>query len=101
MTAGATSSEQPKTLRKASTGSIPDFSFTGEGVKIASVSSDSPGEKAGLLAGDIITSINGETVKTLSEYSTILKNFQPGDTVELGILREEKAKVIPITLGER
>ncbi len=93
--------EKPKTIRKASTGSIPDFSFTGEGVKIASVSSDSPGEKAGLLAGDIITSINGETVKTLSEYSNILKKFQPGDTVELGILREEKAKVIPITLGER
>ena len=93
--------EKPKTSRKASTGSIPDFSFTGEGVKIASVSSDSPGEKAGLLAGDIITSINGEKVKTLSEYSNILKKFQPGDTVELVILREEKAKVIPITLGER
>lgn len=100
-TTGATTSEQPKTVRKASTGSIPDFSFTGEGVKIASVSSDSPGEKAGLLAGDIITSIEGETVKTLSEYSTILKKFQPGDTVKLGILREEEAKVIQITLGER
>lgn len=93
--------ETPKTARKASTGSVPDFAYTGEGVKIASVSKDSPGEKAGLLAGDIITAINGEQVKGLKEYSEILKKFQPGDTVELGLIREGKNKVIPVMLGER
>jgi len=93
--------EKPKTNRRASTGSIPDFAYTGEGVKIASVIEGSTGEKAGLLAGDIITSVNGEPVKKLMEYSDALKKFQPGDTIELGILREGKAKVIPVTLGER
>jgi len=99
--ADTAAAEKPKTNRKASTGSIPDFSYTGEGVKIASVIKDSPGEKAGLLAGDIIIAINGEPVKKLMEYSNALKKFQPGDTIELGILREGKGKIIPITLGER
>ncbi|MBK6347846.1 MAG: M20/M25/M40 family metallo-hydrolase [Bacteroidales bacterium] len=98
---GNSAEEKPKTTRKASTGSVPDFAYTGEGVKIASVSKDSPGEKAGLMAGDIITTINGEKVKGLKEYSEILKKFQPGDTVELRLTREEKSLAIPITLGER
>jgi Zn-dependent M28 family amino/carboxypeptidase len=98
---GSPTTEQPKTSRRASTGSVPDFAYTGEGVKIASVIEGSAGEKAGLLAGDIINSVNGEPVKKLMEYSEALKKFQPGETIELGILREGKAKVISLTLGER
>jgi len=40
-------------------------------------------------------------VKILAEYSIALKKFHPGDTIKLGVLREGKAKIIPITLGER
>ena len=100
-TADPPAAEQPKTNRRAATGSIPDFSFSGEGVKIQTVIEGSPGEIAGLLAGDVITVLNGETVKNLKEYSDALKKFQPGDTIELGVLREGKEKVISITLGER
>lgn len=92
---------KPKSERKASTGSVPDFAYTGEGVKIASVSKDSPGEKAGLKAGDVITAINGDTVKGLKEYSEILKKFQPGDKVDINLTREAKERVISVTLGER
>jgi hypothetical protein len=92
---------KPKPARKAATGSVPDFSYTGEGVKIASVAAGSPGEKAGLEVGDIVTSINGEPVKNLIEYSNALKSFQPGDTVELGIVRDGHEKLITLTLGER
>jgi len=99
--ANTTASETPKTSRKASTGSIPDFAFTGEGVKVASVIEGSTGEKAGLQTGDIIKSLNGEALKNLMDYSNALKKFQPGDTVELGILREGLEKKISITLGER
>jgi len=92
---------QPKTDRKASTGSIPDFAYTGGGVKIATVIEGSPGEKAGLLAGDIIHEVNGEAVTTLMEYSNALKGFQPGDVVSLKVLRDGVEKIISITLGER
>lgn len=99
--AGPPATEKPAAGRRASTGSIPDFAFTGDGVKVASVIQGSSGEKAGLQAGDIITSINGDPVKKLADYSDALKKLQPGDTIKLGILREGKAKIIPITLGER
>jgi S1-C subfamily serine protease len=68
---------------------------------VASVIPGSVGEKAGLLAGDVINSVDGTPVKKLADYSDALKKFQPGDTIKLGILREGKAKVISITLGER
>lgn len=93
--------EKPANSRRASTGSVPDFAFTGEGVKVASVIQGSAGEKAGLQAGDIITSIEGEPVKKLADYSEALKKFQPGNTIKLGILRAGKEIIISITLGER
>jgi aminopeptidase N len=37
--------------RKASTGSVPNFTFSGEGVRIADLSSDSPAEKRGYKKG--------------------------------------------------
>jgi len=92
---------KPKTVRRASTGSIPDFSYSGEGVKIGSVMEDSPGEKAGLMAGDVITALNGEKLANLMDYSNALKKHQPGDVVELKILRNGEEKTISITLGER
>jgi len=92
---------KPKTARKASTGSVPDFSYTDGGVKIASVIEGSTGEKAGLQAGDIIIAIDDTAVTNLMEYSNALKTYQPGDVVELKVLRDGKEKVIAITLGER
>ncbi len=92
---------KPQTNRKASTGSIPDFSYTSGGVKIASVIEGSTGEKAGLLAGDIITALNGKVITTLMDYSNVLKAHQPGDVVELKVIRDGKEKDISLTLGER
>ncbi|MCB8995094.1 MAG: M20/M25/M40 family metallo-hydrolase [Bacteroidales bacterium] len=92
---------KPKASRKASTGSVPDFAYTGTGVRIASVVAGSVGEKAGLLENDIITEVNGKEVPTLMDYSNELKTFQPGDVVKLKILRDGKEKIISITLGER
>ena len=92
---------QPKTVRKAATGSIPDFSYQGEGVKVSSVKKDSPGEKAGLLKDDIIIVFGDEKVSNLMDYSNALKKYQPGDVVDMTILRNGQEKVISITLGER
>jgi len=101
----ATTATKPVTKastgKRASTGSIPDFSFSGEGVKLGSVMKDSPAEKAGLLKGDVITAFDGKKVSNLREYSELLKQHQPGDVVEIIILREGQEKSVSITLGER
>jgi len=87
--------------RKASTGTMPDFAYSGEGVKIGGVSDGSPAAAAGLLKGDIITEFDGKPVKNLRDYSKYLKEHQPGDTVTLVIDRNGVKKKVKLTLTER
>ncbi len=96
---------QPKTKsrgeRKVATGSIPDFAFTGKGVKIASVIDGSAGAKAGLKTNDIITGLNDTEIDSLKKYSDELKKYKPGDKVKFKILRDGKEIFIDIVLGSR
>ena len=94
-------SEKNKTSRRVSTGSVPDFTYTGTGVKIASVIPGSTGEKAGLQDGDIIIELDGKKTDDLKIYSGLLKKYQPDDMVNLKILRTDKEQVISLKLGER
>ena len=48
---------KPKTGRRVSLGTMPDFEFSGEGVRISAVSPESPAAKGGLQKGDIIKQI--------------------------------------------
>ena len=95
------SPKKPKVVRKASTGSIPDFSFTGKGVRLGTIKSGSTAEKAGLIAGDIIIDFNGTTIENLVQYSDALKKYQPGDIVNIKIIRGDNEKTVSLTLEER
>jgi len=87
--------------RKAATGLMPDFVYSGEGVKIAGVSDDSPAAKAGLIKDDVIIAFNGKSVKNLKDYSNYLKGHQPGDAVTFTINRNGDKKEVRLTLSER
>jgi aminopeptidase N len=87
--------------RSVSTGTVPDFTFTGEGVRVSDVTPDSPGAKAGLKAGDIIIKVDDDAVNSLRDYSTILKQHQPGDNVNLTVIRDGSEMQIPLVLGSR
>ena len=91
----------PKTARKVSTGTVPDFAYEGKGVRIASVIPASPAEKAGLKEGDIISGINGKSIETLKEYSDLLKQHKPGDKIEMDILRNGKKQKVKLILTAR
>lgn len=98
-----TEEKKPQTTgeRRVTTGSMPDFTFSGEGVRIADLSDDSPAAKAGLQKGDVIIKLGDYKVTRLSDYSDALKNFKPGDVVELTFLREGKENKTKIELIER
>ena len=87
--------------RRVATGTMPDFSYSGVGVKIAAVSDGSPASNAGLKKGDIIKKFNGKIVKTLRDYSNMLKEHKPGDEVIFTIERKGKIKDIKLKLEER
>jgi len=97
----STQTEQPKSERRASTGLMPDFAFAGEGVSIGAVGDDTPAKNAGLEKGDVITAINGEKVADLRAYSNMLKQFAPGDVIDVTYSREGVEQTTRLTLKAR
>lgn len=62
---------------------------------IMSVLEGSPAEKAGLKQYDFITAVNGQRVTTRRELTTLLDQFQPGDTVTVTVVRYNNAGMAP------
>jgi hypothetical protein len=75
------------TSRKVSLGTVPDFAWSGVGVKVDEVVPGSAAEAAGIKKGDVITALDGESVHDLKMFSDKLKTHNPGDRVILMILR--------------
>ncbi|MDX1812819.1 MAG: M20/M25/M40 family metallo-hydrolase, partial [Gammaproteobacteria bacterium] len=92
---------RPASKRKVSLGTIPDFAYQGNGVRIDGVVAGSPAEKAGLKKGDILTSIKGKAIKDLGDMSAALGALQPGDTVEIKLLRNNKQQSVKATVKSR
>jgi serine protease Do len=70
------------------------------GAVIREVISNSPAERAGLRAGDVITEINGVAVKERNDIRRAIRDSRPGQTITLTVRREKETLKIPVTLGE-
>lgn len=71
-----------------------------DGLLVASVDRNSPAEKAGITAGDVITAVNGRAVHATSELARALQEAGSGATVELSVTRDKKSISIKATLPE-
>jgi len=69
-----------------------------EGAVITQVNAGSPGDKAGLKTGDVITQFNGQPVSDAGELQLKVGQQQPGTTIHLEISRNGKPLSIPVTL---
>jgi serine protease Do len=70
------------------------------GAVITQVESDSPGAKAGLKVGDVITRIDGHQVNDAGELQVEVGEKSPGTTAHLEVMRDGKTMSIPVTLQE-
>ncbi|MBI5258474.1 MAG: trypsin-like peptidase domain-containing protein [Burkholderiales bacterium] len=81
-----------------------------EGVALVQVAPGGPAAKAGLqafargadggiVAGDVITAINDEPVKTLDDMLTVLERHQPGDRVTVTLWRSGRTRKQAVQLG--
>jgi C-terminal processing protease CtpA/Prc len=70
----------------------------GEGVLVREVNSGSPAEKAGVKSGDVITSLNGERVRSLGDLREKLAGKREEKTVKLGVLRNKSAVTLNVEL---
>ena len=71
------------------------------GVAIMSVEPGSPAEKAGLKGGDIITSVNGQPVKTGNDLVNPIATAPIGSKVKLNYVRDGQAKEATATVEDR
>ena len=68
------------------------------GVVVVQVLSGSPAQEAGLLAGDIIVSLDAEPMKDIAELAAAIKLRRPGEAVELTIRRGDDVYVATAVL---
>ena len=69
------------------------------GALVASVAENSPSEKAGIKAGDIILEFNGEKINLMKELPAIVARTQVGKNVEVKIWRDKKEIIKNVLLG--
>ena len=69
------------------------------GALVASVAENSPSDKAGIKAGDIILEFNGILIKEMKELPRIVAQTEVGKTVEVKVWRNEKELTKKIKLG--
>jgi S1-C subfamily serine protease len=88
-----------------------------QGLLVVNVTSGSPADQAGLrggdevividglefnLGGDVITEVDGVSVITMADLAVYLeRNTKPGDSIELGIIRDGQQLMLAVKLGER
>jgi serine protease Do len=71
-----------------------------KGALVAEPLTDGPAAKAGILSGDVITALNGQTVNDTRDLAKQIGDLAPGGTAKLTIWRKGEEKTISLTLGE-
>ena len=73
---------------------------TTTGAIASQVTPDSPASQGGLKNGDVIDSLNGETIENSSALQVAVTEIAPGTTIKLGILRNGNSQTIDVKVGE-
>ena len=70
------------------------------GAIVSQVTPDSPAGHAGLKAGDVLRELNGKRIANGSALQVAVSEMAPGNSIELGVLRDGKSETIRVTVGE-
>lgn len=89
---------------KVSLGITPDYSDHPKGMRITGVREGGAGEKAGLVADDIIIKLGSTVVKNVYDYTFALGKFKAGDSTKITVLRgprEDKEVELDVTFPQK
>lgn len=70
----------------------------GEGVLVRSVNSGSMAEKAGVKSGDVITSLDGDRIRSVGDLREKLADKRETKTVKLGVLRNKRETSLTVEM---
>ena len=71
-----------------------------EGAIVAQPQADSPASKAGIVAGDVITEIDGKAIKDSRELARKVGMMAPGTKIKVTLARKGEIKTLTLTLGK-
>ena len=71
------------------------------GALVVEVEPDTPAERAGLMAGDLIVLIDDEVVSTFTELAAKVQFRVPGTEVELEVVRDDEHITLTVVIGSR
>jgi len=71
------------------------------GVYVSEVNDGSAAKEAGIVKGDVITSINKITVNSTSELLGQVSRYRPGEKIEVGVSRKGEEKTFKVILRNR
>jgi serine protease Do len=71
------------------------------GVEITRVNENTPAEKAGLKANDVVLEYNGERIEGMEQFQRMVRETPPGRQVKLLISRNGQTQTITATVGDR
>lgn len=82
------------------TGQLAEYFGTKEGVLVSSVVEDSPAERGGVKAGDILTMVDSEDIEEPADLPTVIAARDPGEDVTVHLIRKGNPLAKRVTLGE-
>jgi C-terminal processing protease CtpA/Prc len=71
-----------------------------EGALVTEPQANGPAAQAGIVSGDVITALNGETVKDAREFVRVISRLVPGSAAKLGVFHNGQNKDVYLTLGQ-
>lgn len=71
------------------------------GVLVKQVAKNSPAEKAGIKAGDVIYKINDKKIKDAADLVRTVQYYDPGDKITVYFIRNGKKKSVTVILGKK
>ena len=82
-------------------GTIPDMVPVDFGLRLTGVREGSPAADAGIRGGDIVVEFAGREIGDIYTYTYALQDHEPGDAVEIVVLRDGERLTLTAVLGDR
>ena len=87
---------QSPSKMKVTLGIMPDYAFDGKGVKADSVIDNRPGQKAGMIDGDIVIKIKDFDIVDIYKYMEALSKIESGAKTQITVLRDKEEIVLDV-----
>ena len=86
---------------RVTTGTIPDYTTEAKGLLLAGVVGGGPAEKAGLMKGDIVIEIAGQSITNIYDYTFALELLKADTPVKVVFLRNGERREVQLTPAGR